>query len=191
MMTTLEKNLTAAEKEAWIESQRKKYEEMHAGEFDFIEFIDGEIIVRVVPDGAVVPEGVTVLSKDGMSDTAASHQQVCLMLSIYLGAFIVANKLGRFFPSPMDLVLEGKIYQPDAFFVASKNAEAIEETKVAGKADLAIEVLSKNSVRRDRIVKLRAYQKAGIDSYWIIDAVSRTIEIHRLNKNHYEVRSRL
>ena len=41
---------------------------------------------------------------------------------------------------------------------------------------LAIEVISPSSVSRDRILKRRRYQRAGIGEYWIVDPSSRLIE---------------
>ena len=40
----------------------------------------------------------------------------------------------------------------------------------------AIEVISPSSGSRDRILKRRRYQRAGIAEYWIVDPPSRLIE---------------
>jgi Uma2 family endonuclease len=43
---------------------------------------------------------------------------------------------------------------------------------------LVIEVADTSS-RYDRTVKLRLYARAGIPEYWVVDAKTRTLEVHR------------
>lgn len=142
----------AEDKAAWIESQRKKYEAMHEGEYDFIEFLDGEIIVRVVPDGETLPEGVE------MSGTSIPHQRINARLFYVLKQFVDKYQLGEVFFPPIDLVLKGRITQPDIIFISTKNADALKASSVEGKADLVVEILSKTSVRRDRVKKFTVYE---------------------------------
>ena len=60
---------------AWIERQRKFYEQLHSDEggFEFIEFLDGDIIVRAMPEDAHLPEGAT-LTFD--MPTSIKHQEI-------------------------------------------------------------------------------------------------------------------
>ena len=44
--------------------------------------------------------------------------------------------------------------------------------------DLAIEIVSPSSVRRDRIEKRIAYARAGVREYWIVDPERRAIAVH-------------
>jgi Uma2 family endonuclease len=44
--------------------------------------------------------------------------------------------------------------------------------------DLAIEIVSPSSVRRDRIEKRIACARAGVSEYWIVDPERREIAIH-------------
>ena len=50
-----------------------------------------------------------------------------------------------------------------------------------GAPDLAIEIVSPESVERDYEKKRQQYQQAGIPEYWIIDEEEKTIVLLRLN----------
>ena len=50
--------------------------------------------------------------------------------------------------------------------------------RIASKALLIVEV-SDSSLRKDRGIKARIYAKAGVRDYWIVNAKTMTIEVHR------------
>ena len=45
----------------------------------------------------------------------------------------------------------------------------VKHTYLDGPADLAVEIMSPDSVKRDREEKFREYSKAGVREYWLID----------------------
>ena len=53
-------------------------------------------------------------------------------------------------------------------------------------ADLVIEVVSPESVERDRIKKYNDYETAGIREYWIIDPNNESYEFYRLADKRYQ-----
>lgn len=59
--------------------------------------------------------------------------------------------------------------EPDLIFVADRHRARIGEKHVEGAADLAVEVVSDDSVTRDRIEKYGEHQAAGIPEYWLLD----------------------
>ncbi|HEX5438422.1 MAG TPA: Uma2 family endonuclease, partial [Gemmatimonadaceae bacterium] len=69
-----------------------------------------------------------------------------------------------------------KLVQPDVFVVPLEEARKPEWTAVRHLL-LAVEVLSPGSVRGDREVKRRLYQREGVPAYWIIDADARAAEV--------------
>jgi Uma2 family endonuclease len=168
----------------WLTSQRKAFKAMHEdGAFDFAEFIDGEIILRAIPKGAELPEGSTIILD--MSPTT-THQLIQANISGYIWNFAVRKKLGLVLDT-MDLIIDGNTFQPDVLFIAAKHKSVIKEQFIDGYADLVVEILSKSTKHRDRQVKFRYYESAGIPSYWIVNPDGKDIEVYTLNKGRYDL----
>lgn len=47
------------------------------------------------------------------------------------------------------------------------------------------EILSPSTVRKDRVLKYRLYEKAGVKYYFIVDADARSAEMFELNRDGY------
>ena len=45
--------------------------------------------------------------------------------------------------------------------------------------DLAIEILSASTRRRDEVTKLRLYDDFGVDEYWIVDPGRESVRVYR------------
>jgi Uma2 family endonuclease len=63
----------------------------------------------------------------------------------------------------------GNARVPDLFFLAAEHFDRLTETELNGPADLAVEIISDESVGRDRGDKFYEYQEGGVREYWIID----------------------
>lgn len=59
--------------------------------------------------------------------------------------------------------------QPDIQVVLPDRAHFIQENQVAGPANLVVEIVSPESVKRDRGEKFDEYEKGGVQEYWILD----------------------
>jgi len=119
-----------------------------------------------------------------------SHQGLVTNLCQELHRFVKENKLGRVFVSPIDIVLtQHRVVQPDIVFIAAANQGIIQD-RIRGVPDLAVEVVSESSWRRDRIEKKALYEQFGLPEYWIVDEESRTIEVFALVKGVYQLHSR-
>jgi Uma2 family endonuclease len=88
-----------------------------------------------------------------------------------LGLFVQLRNLGlvRVAPFTMRAVAGGNAREPDLFFLAAEHFDRLTPTELNGPADLAIEVISDESVARDRDDKFYEYQHGGVYEYWIID----------------------
>jgi Uma2 family endonuclease len=64
---------------------------------------------------------------------------------------------------------DGPARIPDILFVAREHRDRIESLRLNGPADLIVELISPESVRRDRVEKLHEYAAAGVLEYWLID----------------------
>lgn len=74
-------------------------------------------------------------------------------------------------------------YEPDVCYWKGARGAAIPENKWRLPVpDFIAEILSKDSLRRDRVQKKRDYEKHGVAEYWIIDPEKKTIERYLLNE---------
>ena len=51
-----------------------------------------------------------------------------------------------------------------------------------GPADLVVEIMSPESVQRDRVTKYEEYQEAGVQEYWLIDPLSHQVNFFERNE---------
>src|SRR2546421_2616129 len=70
--------------------------------------------------------------------------------------------------------------EPDVVFVSRERAHLVEKTYLNGPADLAIEIVSPESIGRDRGEKFVEYEQAGIKEYWLIDPDRESAEFYEL-----------
>jgi Uma2 family endonuclease len=99
------------------------------------------------------------------------HQDVVGFLFRVLAWFVEERELGlvRVAPFAIRVVELNWAREPDLLFVATANLPRLDEARLVGPADLVIEVVSDDSVTRDRVRKRRAYEEAGVPEYWIVD----------------------
>src|SRR5262249_34453728 len=114
------------------------------------------------------------------------HQRVTLHLGQILGEYEQATG-GLLFDSPIDIVLsEYDVIQPDLTFFTLERRHLIDmwaATRVP--PDLAVEVLSRSTERRDRGRKMELLAKSGVPEYWIVDPAQNTLEIYVLTDSRY------
>ncbi|MBQ9478738.1 MAG: Uma2 family endonuclease [Selenomonadaceae bacterium] len=58
---------------------------------------------------------------------------------------------------------------------------------INGAPDLCVEIISRSSVRRDRGKKKDIYERNGVKEYWIIDQISKSIEVYHLIEGQYKL----
>lgn len=120
-------------------------EDIHA------EWVDGEVIVQMPPK--------------------TRHQTIVNFLSTLLTVFVEFFRLGQVLTAPFEMKVapESPAREPDILFIATENLAQLTENRLDGPADLIIEVISDESIARDRGDKFYEYQEAGVREYWIID----------------------
>jgi len=92
----------------------------------------------------------------------------------------VAKALGVVFMAPVQMKLPHSGREPDVLFIATENRDRIEGRYINGAADLAIEVVSPDSRRRDLVHKFQEYAAAGVREYWVIDGMKRQATLYGL-----------
>jgi Uma2 family endonuclease len=92
------------------------------------------------------------------------------------------KKLGRVYGSRVACRLDDRnAPEPDILFVTNVNLPRIKRGGIAGAADLAIEIVSPESVERDYVKKKQQYERFGFREYWIVDEEERKVTLWRLD----------
>jgi Uma2 family endonuclease len=122
--------------------------------------------------------GVIYLAAPENTDAAELFRWLISLMGIY----VRKKKLGRVLGSRVACRLSNKnAPEPDILFVNAKRLDRIKRGGVEGPPDLAIEIVSPDSVERDYDKKRRQYQRFKIPEYWIIDEEERKVTLLRLD----------
>jgi Uma2 family endonuclease len=99
------------------------------------------------------------------------HQELITFLIFLFDAFVSLYELGKVFTAPFEMRVtpQGNAREPDLMFVANAHLPWLVGRRLAGPADLIVEVISPESATRDRREKFQEYQEAGVREYWLID----------------------
>jgi Uma2 family endonuclease len=108
------------------------------------------------------------------------HQDVVLNIAVELRNFVRAKQLGHVYVAPFDVVLSRtNVVQPDVLFISNDRLDIMTDAGATGAPNLAIEVSSSSTRRRDGVTKLHLYEEFGVDEYWIVDPARATVTVHR------------
>ena len=111
-----------------------------------------------------------------------THNQVKAKFGIVLAQLAKANRYGLYFPDGVYLSNEiaNLSCRPDGCYVSRRSLrldrvrleEGAEEgyVELMGTPDMALEVMSPSSVRKDTVRLRELYWRAGINEYWLVDA---------------------
>ncbi len=82
--------------------------------------------------------------------------------------------------------------EPDVAFVRTDRLHLVHRGFVAGPPDLAVEIVSPDSIDRDYRKKREQYRQAGVLEYWIVDDIEQAVTLLRLDrrKRYREVQTR-
>ena len=151
---------------------RISYEEYLAcsDENKIVEWVNGEVIESMPPK--------------------VIHQTLNNFLNKLLSVFVELFNLGYVGIAPLEVrIAKNNSREPDVVFVSRKRMNIVNDDRIDGAPDLIIEIVSKDSVQRDREDKFDEYEAAGVREYWIIDNRPRrhSAEFYRLNRDgHYD-----
>jgi Uma2 family endonuclease len=121
------------------------------------------------------------------------NNHLFLWLAGLLGDYVAAKKLGEVVGSRVAFRLDDKGGpEPDVAFVRNARRNLVRNGYFDGPPDLAIEIVSPESVERDYEDKYTLYQSAGVTEYWIVDEYLNRITVYRLDQRgkYREVRPR-
>jgi Uma2 family endonuclease len=114
------------------------------------------------------------------------HQHASGQLFGRLWSYLQANPIGIVYSAPFGVILRRPSgVQPDLVYVANEIEEILTDQGASGAPDLVVEILSPSTRARDRGIKLREYETAGVRYYWIADPRARTLEERVLGEDGY------
>jgi len=73
--------------------------------------------------------------------------------------------------------------EPDIGYIGPEKLDKVRHGYIDAAPDLAIEIVSEDSVTRDYELKRTAYEKAGVREYWIIDPLEEKVTLLRLSRD--------
>lgn len=127
------------------------------------EWVDGEVLKRHSP--------------------SLAHQDDLGFLLTLLRIYIEARDLGRIVSGCFQMYLADQKTgrEPDLAFIAKENIAQLKPMYVDGAADMVVEIISLESVGRDRGDKFVEYEAAGVREYWLIDPQRKQAEFYVLD----------
>lgn len=92
----------------------------------------------------------------------------------------------RVFPDGTDLYLTDKDrFIPDVMVICDRSK--VRDDGIHGAPDLVVEVLSPSSIKRDRVYKKGVYEKCGVQEYWIVNPIDKSVEVYLLENGVYQL----
>ncbi len=114
------------------------------------------------------------------------HQRVAIRLQVALFEHVREHGLGEVLAAPCDVLLSDEnVVQPDSLFVSKKRLDVVGEAYVSAGPDLAVEILSPGTRKKDLAIKRKIYARFGIKEYWIVDPTVATVEILAWKESGY------
>jgi Uma2 family endonuclease len=98
-----------------------------------------------------------------MAAASVAHQRIGSFLETILKIYTETKQIGEVFRAPIAVktsIFAGR--EPDLFFIKRENLHIVKPTYIKGAPDLAVEIISPESVERDTVVKFGEYEKAGV-----------------------------
>ena len=150
--------------------EKMSYEDFLAwcDEDTWAEWVDGDVIM--------------------VSPASRRHQDIVRFLVNLLSFHVESHDLGTILMAPFQMKLGEDMpgREPDLLYVASAHLDRLKNTYLDGPADMVVEIISEESIGRDRGEKFVEYEAAGVSEYWLIDPIREQAEFYRIEAdNHY------
>lgn len=119
------------------------------------------------------------------------HQEILGEFFRLLANWLKGNKC-KVYMAPFDVRLVGsetidslidKVVQPDITVVC--DLKKIDGRGCLGIPDMIIEILSPSTFKRDLGIKLDLYENSGVQEYWVVHPLDKTVMVFRLQNGQY------
>lgn len=131
--------------------------------------------------------GETVLH----APVASKHWRISMDLSSQMHQFAKNNNLGVVGVEKVMIKLTRNDYEPDIVFFSNEKAKYFTNNQLLFPApDLAVEILSDSSIKRDRKIKFVDFAAHGVQEYWIVNPEPFELEQYILNNGEYQLKGK-
>lgn len=127
-------------------------------------------------------EGVFVMASPASLEHAAVQQFMITTLSNFVNQHRLGIVLGE---NAAYRLNDDNVYQPDVSFLSNARLHLAGEVYVDGAPDLAVEIISPSSRRYDAFEKRINYARAGVQEYWLVDPIERSVAIYGLEQEQF------
>lgn len=109
------------------------------------------------------------------------HQRLVMRLSVSLGVHLDAHPdQGEVFTAPFDVVMsQYDVVEPDVLVVLGDQQDILTEKHIQGAPALVIEILSRDTRKRDETLKRQLFDRQGVREYWMVDPDRNRVIVHR------------
>jgi len=108
------------------------------------------------------------------------HQRIVRALFRALDHYFEQHGGGEVWFAPLDFVLSREnVLEPDLAVIKTERATIVGPKNVEGPPDIAIEVHSEGTRRKDRVIKRRVYERYGVAEIWLVDPEDRSVTVIR------------
>ena len=157
--------MLSSETKESITDEKISYEDfLVCYEDTFAEWVDGRIIMS--------------------PPVSFKHQDIVSFLVYLLQSYIVPKNLGKILLAPYQMKMEKSGREPDIIYVSYQHYDRIRHVYLDGPADMAVEIISKESRHRDTVKKMKEYESAGVLEYWLIDPIRKQAKFYRLGTDN-------
>ncbi|MCB9450997.1 MAG: Uma2 family endonuclease [Anaerolineaceae bacterium] len=115
-----------------------------------------------------------------MSPISEQHDSLSRFLSALFDTYLELTTGGRVLQEPMVMKpapdLPGR--EPDLQVLLPDRMHLLQNTQVAGPANLVVEIISPESGARDRGEKFHEYERGGVDEYWLLDPLRKESQFY-------------
>ena len=123
---------------------------------------------------------------------ATRHQRIAGSLYYLIRGHLEAHPAGEVFIAPFDVILSRfDVVEPDLIYLSRSRSHLLTEKNLQGAPDLAIEILSSSTRSRDERLKRDAYERTGVDEYWLVDPDEDAIVVFRRGAAGFQEPARL
>jgi len=118
---------------------------------------------------------------------STKHQAVCGNLHGLMWSYLRQHPIGKVYMAPLDVVFSHfDVVEPDLLYVSEARRDVMTAKSIQGAPDLAVEVGSPNTRRRDEKLKHQLYERFNVTEYWVVDPDIDVVRVYRLSDGKYQ-----